>query len=550
MPSKNKRWFTLKNEGDEQPVKVWVHGDIGAYDIEAMDLIRALQSVGTQDAEFRVQSYGGSVYEGLSMYNAIRAHKGKTVAIVDGLAASIATYFLMACDEIQMPENAYLMIHNPSMGAWGGESELESALTQLKNSKQTIAEAYAERCGKPIHDVLAAMHQETWFTAQEALEFGLIDKVVDAVDLSNCLQATSEDALKAFKQPPAVLMNHLKPVPDVPEENTDEPEGEPDPIEPPPLAASAKDTNPPQQVTENMSKPTDNAALLEAAKKENSRQSAIRALCAQHKVKDTLRDEMLNDVNCSESDAAQKILAAIGAHSAAGSESSTPDNISDSHIRADNGNITKDSLQNALLARCDVAELESDNPYKLKTLLDMAEIAIGGEASKCSSRNELVARAFNSGDFAEIITESIRTVMVDEKKLRAPLFRQLANTENLPNFKETDLVTINDAPDLMNVSEDGEYKSALLTGSGEKIQLATFGREIGFTRQAIINDEIALISKVPRKFMQSGYRLADKLYFNAIFSGKMADEKGIFLAPAAKKWGNLRTNIPKNDYQR
>ncbi|WP_268801510.1 Clp protease ClpP [Photobacterium kishitanii] len=121
MPKTTKSWFTLNNQGEGQPVKVWIHGDIGSYDIEAIDLIKALQSVGTQDAEFRIQSYGGSVYEGLAMYNAIKAHKGKTIGIVDGLVASISSYFLMACDEIQMPENAKLMIHDPAIGAWGGK---------------------------------------------------------------------------------------------------------------------------------------------------------------------------------------------------------------------------------------------------------------------------------------------------------------------------------------------------------------------------------------------------------------------------------------------
>ncbi|HIF9079934.1 TPA: hypothetical protein ACX6NP_000783 [Photobacterium damselae] len=125
----------------------------------------------------------------------------------------------------------------------------------------------------------------------------------------------------------------------------------------------------------------------------------------------------------------------------------------------------------------------------------------------------------------------------------------MANTEDLPNFKETDLILINDAPDLMAISEDGEYKSATIKGSGEKIQLGSFGREIAFTRQAIINDEIALIAKIPRKFMQAAYRLSDKLMFNAILSGKMGDGKGVFQAGTANKWGNLVNDIPAADYQ-
>lgn len=529
MPKKTKSWFTLSNQGEDQAVKVWIHGDIGSYDIEAMDLIKALQSVGTQDAEFRIQSYGGSVYEGLAMYNAIKAHKGKTIGVVDGLVASISSYFLMACDEIQMPENAKLMIHDPSIGAWGGENEIQSALTQLKNAKQTIADAYAERCGKSLEDVLLAMEKETWFTASQALEFGLIDTVIDAVDLSNCLKSVSAADLqaKAFKHMPDDLLNQLVYPPATPE----------------PLIIQQSDPMP---------KPIDNDALQNALKNENQRQSTIRALCATHKMSDALRDEMLNDLECSAEDCSLKILQYLGSISVHGqepNEEQIPTTLINTHIHVGNGNTIKDALQNALDARCGTEEIEKDNPYRLKTLLDMAEITIGKDAKYCSNKNDLVARAFNSGDFADIITESVRTVMRDEAQVRAPLWRELANTENLPNFKETDLILINDAPDLMAVSEDGEYKAATIKGSGEKIQLASFGREIAFTRQAIINDEIALISKIPRKFMQSAYRLSDKLMFNAILSGKMGDGESVFTLGGSNKWGNFVKDIPGADYQ-
>lgn len=544
-----KSWFTLKNEGEASPIKVWIHGDIGSYDIEAIDLIQALQSVGSQDVEFRIQSYGGSVYEGLAMFNAIKAHKGKTVGVVDGLVASISSYFLMACDTIQMPENATLMIHNPAIGAWGGEDEIQSALTQLQNSKQTIADAYVERSGRSIEDVLAAMEKETWFTAQAALEFGLVDEVIDAVNLSNCLKEVKPDELKSFKHPPAELLNQLVPL-----------ETEPVPIqeqqpdtEPQPLAASAASSKTvsskePKPQVSNMPKPNENFELQNAVKKENARQAAIRALCAQHKIKDDLLNEMLDDMECTEELAAAKVLTALGEYSAAGTRN-TQDNLTNTAIHASNGNITKDSLQNALIARCGVGELEKGNPYGRKSLIDMAEISVGKDANQCSTKSELVARAFNSGDFAEIITEGIRTVMRDEVKVRDPLFRKLANSENLPNFKETDLVMVNDAPDLMAVAEDGEYKQAIIKGSGEKIQLATFGREIAITRQAIINDDISLLSKLPRKFMQSGYRLADKLMFNAILAGKMGDGKGVFQAGTINKWGNLTEGVTKGDYE-
>lgn len=520
-------WFTLQNLTNEAgPVKVWLHGDIGAYEIEAIELIRALQELGPeQDIELRVQSYGGSVYEGLALYNAIKAHKGKTTGIVDGVAASIASYLLMACDEIQMPANAKLMIHMPTIGAFGGEDELTSALTQLQNAKSTIADAYVAKSGQSMEDVLSAMRAETWFTAEQAKEWSIIDAIVDPVNLSNCLQHLSPTALTNFKHPPIELLETMT-------DKTIQAKASPEPT-----------TNLPNQEDE-MTK----EELKAMRQKEAARQKQIRKLCDQHGVSQELTNQMLDDVECSEALAAQKILTELGAHSAVGTGTPTQAKLNDTVIHAGNGNIDKDMLKNALQVRCGVGELEQENPYAYNSLLDIAKVTVGKKAAGLS-KTELANRAFNSQDFQEIITESIRTVMREETKVRAPLWRELANTESLPDFKETDLVMVNEAPDLMKVSEDGEYKEAVITGTGEKLQLATYGREIKFTRQAIINDDISLINKVPRKFTQAAYRLSDKLMFNAILAGKLNDKKGIFIPPADGKWGNLINGIPKGDYQ-
>lgn len=541
MPKPTKSWYTLKNEADL--IKVWVHGDISAYDIDATEIIAALQVASGKDVELRMLSGGGSVYQGLAMYNALKAHKGNVTGIVDGMAASIATYVLLACDSIRMPENAMVMIHNPAIGAWGGEKEINSALQQLQAATQTISEAYAEKSGKPIEDVLAAMENETWFTAQAAKDWGLVDEVVDAVDLSNSLQSFDESSFKNFKHTPDTLINSLKPVPSSPAKQ--EPEEQPEPL---PLAASATPSDPqPNQSTQVSDMPKPNEELQNAVKAENKRQTEIRALCAQHKVSDELTNEMLGDLTCSLNKASAKILENLGAQSAAGQREPEA-NLTATHLRVGNGDHVKDELQNALNARCGVGELEKDNSFGHESLLNMARACLEVNARSAVTKNELVNRAFNSGDFGDIITEGIRTVMRDEAQARAPMWRELANVENLTDFRETELVMVNDAPDLMNVSEDGEYKAATLKGSGERIQLATFGREIQFTRHAIINDEIGLVAKVPRKFMQSGYRLSDKLMFNAILAGKMADGGSVFKAGADKKWGNLVNGVAAGDY--
>ncbi|EKO3771903.1 Clp protease ClpP [Vibrio metschnikovii] len=532
----DKRWYTLTNEADDKPAQLYIHGIIGSYDIAALDLVAALQSIGNKDIKVHIHTRGGGVYEGIAIHNALKAHKGKTIGIVDGLVASIGTYVLSACDVRQMPSNTSMMIHNPQIGAWGEEDDLEAALQQWKNSRELISQEYVERSGgkKTLDDFLEAMKKETWFTAEKALEWGLVDEVTDPVDLTNCFTEDDAKDIAKFKNVPESLLNALPP------EQPSEVPSEPDPSTPTNHSTS-------EQVSD-MPKPLTPEELQNAVKAENKRQADIRALCALHKVSDELTNQMLSDIECSLDKASAKILENLGDQSATGQRK--PDaNLTATHVRVGNGDHVKAELQNALNARAGVEELDQKNSFAHESLLNMARFSIGVNAGTGLTKNELVNRAFNSGDFGDIITESIRTVMRDETKVRAPLWRELANVENLSDFRETELVMVNDAPDLMAVGEDGEYKSAILKGSGERIQLATFGRAIQFTRQAIINDEIGLIAKVPRKFMQAGYRLSDKLMFNAILSGKMGDGKSVFqAAPSADKWGNLVGNIPADDY--
>ncbi|MDN3699189.1 Clp protease ClpP [Vibrio cortegadensis] len=576
-----KSWYTLNNEATDKPAQLYIHGEIGGWDIYAIDLVKALQQVGEKDLIMRVQSYGGSVYEGLAMFNAIKAHKGKTTGVVDGLAASIATYMLMACDEIHMPENSTFMIHNPSIGAWGEEDEIESALVQVKNAKMTVSNAYVERSGKPLEEVLGAMAQETWFTAQQALEWGLIDQVIDAVELTNNFTEFDSKEIAKFKNAPESLLNCI---------TLGKPESHAElDTSTPTNAAPADNSQPESNQSEQVSDmPKPNEELINAVKAENKRQQAIRSLCNKHGVKGELVNQMLEDMSCTVEQASARILSnmnndreslqnlcntlnlgedltnqvlsdpnftmenaskslmnILGQQSAEGGANG----ITPTQVHVGNGNHVKDELQNALNARAGVAELEKDNSFGHESLLNMARASLGANSRSAMTKDELVNRAFNSQDFGDIVTESIRTVMRDEREATTPLWRELANIESLPDFRETELTMVNDAPDLMNIGEDGEYKSAILKGSGERIQLATFGRGIQFTRQSIINDEIGLISKVPRKFMQAGYRLADKLMFNAILSGKMGDGKSVFQKNVQGDWGNLTDGIAAGDHE-
>ncbi len=168
-------------DAPEGAATVWLYDVIGADAWGGVDAARFAQDVAAIQApviHLRINSPGGDVFDARAMATALRAHPARIVAHIDGLAASAASYVALAADEVEISEGAFLMIHN----AWGvvlgnRHDLLEMALT-LEKIDASIAADYQRKSGQDIATVQGWMDAETWFTAQEALEAGLVDRIV------------------------------------------------------------------------------------------------------------------------------------------------------------------------------------------------------------------------------------------------------------------------------------------------------------------------------------------------------------------------------------
>jgi ATP-dependent protease ClpP protease subunit len=146
------------------------------------------------EIELNIYSSGGEVFAALAMNAILARHPARVKANIDGLAASSATILMLAADEIEMPENAYLMIHNASWGGWGDHREMTAIAEQLRKWDRDIANLYAARIedntkgdrAAILKDVIAKMDAETWLTGAEAQALGLVERVRGRVDLAAC----------------------------------------------------------------------------------------------------------------------------------------------------------------------------------------------------------------------------------------------------------------------------------------------------------------------------------------------------------------------------
>lgn len=166
----------------------------------AMDL-KALGDVTTLNV--RINSPGGDVFDGVAIYNLLLQHPAAVNVYVDGLAASIASIIAMAGDKICMADNAMMMIHNAMACTAGNANDLREVADVLEKVSSTMAGTYVKRTGMKAADVQKLMDATTWFTAQECVDKGFADEIVQPADAS--AKAKARFDLSFFKNVPEGL---------------------------------------------------------------------------------------------------------------------------------------------------------------------------------------------------------------------------------------------------------------------------------------------------------------------------------------------------------
>jgi ATP-dependent protease ClpP protease subunit len=186
--SSGRSWYriTAAAAADESaPVEVSIHDEIGAWGVSAKGFLAELKEQAKgRDVELSLHSPGGEVFDGWAIYNALKRHEGEVTVKVEGLAASMASVIAMAGDRVTMPENSYLMIHNPWSVAVGDAGEMREVADLLEKLGDGIVGAYAKRAGMDEDEVRTLMDAETWLTGREAVEMGFADVVEEPVAMA------------------------------------------------------------------------------------------------------------------------------------------------------------------------------------------------------------------------------------------------------------------------------------------------------------------------------------------------------------------------------
>lgn len=500
-----------------------IYDEIGGWGITAKQFARDLKDLGKiTQLNARIHSPGGDVFEGMAIYNILKNYPAHKVAHIDGLAASMASVIAMAFDEVVMPENAMMMVHKPWGGTMGDADDMRKYADLLDKVEGNLVGAYRDKTGMTDEQLHALLAEETWLTGREAVEKGFADTLTEPLAMAASLQS---NRMKDYANMPKALQILL-----APQANSANPQNVPTPA---PVNQPAPSPAPSAQPTQEQI----NAA---AAELNRTRVDGLNTLFASWPQFAELKNECIADVEMTAEKAKDKILAKLG-------ENTTPAAAQPRSviIHAGNGNIVGDSIRAKLMASAGHEAREKDNPYTSYDLLDLARASLTDRGISVAGLDKMtmVGLSFthSSSDFGNILLDVANKSVLLGWDQAEEAFERIAYKGQLGDFKVARRIGLNEFGSLRQVREGAEYKHITTSDHGQSIALATYGEIFSITRQAIVNDDMDMLTHVPMMMGAAAKGTIGDLFWAVLTSNaKMGDGKALFHADH----GNLGSGVP------
>lgn len=213
-----KTWFSVRAQADDTaPAEISIHAPIGGWNVNAQDFLYDLKQITAKDITLTINSPGGSLIDGIAIYNGLRNHPANVTVRVLGIAASIASVIAMAGNKIVMPANTFMMIHSPMNAMQGNAAEMRDMADLLDKLETSLIGTYMARTGKSHEEIKVLLDAETMMTAAEAVEMGFADEIEPALnitasfDLEN-LPQNVQDVFNSVTEPVAPDAPVVEPV--------------------------------------------------------------------------------------------------------------------------------------------------------------------------------------------------------------------------------------------------------------------------------------------------------------------------------------------------
>lgn len=469
--------------------EMMIYGDIGegwaGESVAAKEVVERLSALeGVSEIMVRINSYGGSVADGIAIYNALKAHPARKTVVIDSVAASIASLIAMAGDTVTMSRLSLMMIHAPWSGFKGNSEGLRRHADVLDRYAAAMAEAYAAKSGRPVPEMLALLKQgfDHWFTADEALAAGFIDSITEAAGFD------SEADADAFAQGLTRFTSRA----------------------PARIAASLRDL---AKGAKAMQQPNAKNEILAA---ERDRRNEIRSMAGDYAHSPDHKEFVnaaLDDAEMSPEIFGKAMLKrmAAGREPLAGG----------GHVVAGGGRSGEDFIEAASDALVIRAGIPLSTPHAgsrdfMRTdVADLARACLNraGRSSREFDRVGVIRAALSTSDFPALLGNALGKSLRQGYEAEPQSHTGWARFVQVEDFKQQVRALLSSAPDLMFVPEGGEYQEGAIDDDSAQYAVSKYGRIIRLTWEALVNDDLGAFVRIPQAMGQAARRKeADLVY--------------------------------------
>lgn len=496
---------------------ITMHGDVG-WDITPQAVSAALKAAAGKPVSVNINSYGGDAFAGIAIHNMLARHAGKKTVVVDGIAASAASLIAMAGDEIVMPSNAFMLIHNASGVAVGTADVAREVASALDALSAAYRDTYMAKTGKTAEEIQALMDADRFMSAEEALEAGFATQVAAPAEVR-----MDSSRLSAFPNLPAALVAATRPAEPAPSKE--------------PLRMTAATTGPASLPVAPAPVPATFDEISAIADRAKLGAEFVVAQMTAKVTLDQARDAALEAAVAKAEAAATKAAVDIEA-------SKFPDVglAPRAQMIRDEGDTRRDLIGAAIAHMADAGR--NDLPdgarqYRGMRLTQLAEICLNasGVGTRGKTPWEIAEMALSPGrfrmagehsssDFASILantaSKALRAAYGEAPRTFTPWTQRM----DLPDFKSFTSLNLSAMGPLVPVPEGGGIQYGGLSESGQAWSIGRYNTGVAITFVAMVNDDLSAFSRIPALAAQAAARLENDLVYKVLLANGTMTETG------------------------
>jgi len=545
--------FQLSINNDKKLAELKIYGDISSTswneeDSTPTNIANQLdQMEGIETLNVRINSYGGDVFAGQAILSLLKRQKCEVIIYIDGIAASAASVIAMAGRCI-MPKNAMMMIHNPWSIAIGDSDEMRKTADTLDKIGLAVVEAYKSKAknltDQEIKDIMQA---ESWLTAQECLDYGFCDEIDNQdIEMSiNGLKLSPKMFLQQYKNNSKVLKTS---------NNNQEEKKNMDVLQ----LCKQVGLNYDQLIKMGLNDDQIKAMALEIklSQAEKTTQSSTEVNNSASQSVEMSTDNVIEIISLCEKEkmdakpfieakaSIETVKASIFDKKQKDMQAIATTNI---EVTSESKDKYMNAITDAILLRAGVRlakPVDGANDFRAMSLKDIAvecAIEMGIKNPSRLSADDLFKMALTpDSQFSSILSNTINKSVSTAYNTANETFSQWVSIGSNPDFKATEHYRVSETGSLQKLPQNGAIQFEELSDQGVTKSLLTYGKGWGITRQALINDDIGILTTTPMRFVRGAIRGVNALVYKYLADTSLTifDSKALFHSDH----GNLATS--------